>query len=146
MNKEKLLSIYRVDVESGKMFRLASSGGEKAGAEAGWVSSHGYVYITVERKKYRRARLIYLAHTGHWPTHQIDHIDRNRTNDSIHNLRDVASTENNFNRGTRVDNTSGHTGVSWARRESRWVAKVGTRTIGYFRTIEEAIGARRNQL
>lgn len=142
MTKDELLKMYSVDVNSGRLFRRNGSGGMASGSEAGWLGSHGYVYVTIARRKYRRARLIYLAHHGLWPEHNIDHIDRNRTNDSISNLRDCTTTENNRNKGLRVDNSSGCAGVSWVKRESRWVAKLGAETIGYFRTLEEAVEAR----
>lgn len=77
----------------------------------------------------------------------VDHIDGNRLDNRVNNLRIVTRWQNRLNCGTRKDNTSGHTGVSWARDKRKWVAQIqvhgkGIR-LGRFSNIDDAIAARK---
>lgn len=62
------------------------------------------------------------------------------------NLRLVTNAENQRNRSMRSDNTSGVPGVSWNKRDSRWMAHIKIngqhKNLGYFDTLEEAAAAR----
>jgi hypothetical protein len=76
-----------------------------------------------------------------------DHIDRNTLNNLRSNLREATASQQSYNQGLRVDNTSGYKGVSWNKRVKRWIVHVGDGSvtgnyIGCFKTIEEAVEAR----
>ena len=79
---------------------------------------------------------------------QIDHIDGNRENNVISNLRLVNNRENTMNRRKRNDNTSGITGVSWDKNAGKWQAyinKDGRRQpLGVFEDKFEAICTRKS--
>lgn len=77
-----------------------------AGKKAGRIGKDGYVHIKFRRGMSGTAsygltahRVIWMLHHGKWPDHTIDHIDRDRRNDSIENLRDVTMSVNLQNRG-----------------------------------------------
>jgi hypothetical protein len=73
---------------------------------------------------------------------QVDHIDRNTTNNNILNLRWVTSSENCENRGMRCDNKTGHKYISYHIRDKLYVfIKVtkGKRIAKGFKTLEQAI-------
>jgi hypothetical protein len=76
----------------------------------------------------------------------VDHIDRNKQNNVVSNLRWATHAENNFNTNVRGDNISGFKGVSKSRG-NRWYAftSEGGKTIylGSFATKEEAAGCYR---
>ena len=72
----------------------------------------------------------------------LDHIDRNRTNDSINNLREVTSSENSYNRTPRKDTYSKCIGVTYNKRDKVWQARFGKEHLGIFKTEEEAIKTR----
>ena len=57
-----------------------------------------YWVLKVDGVFFRRGRLVYAMTRGVWPTHQIDHINRDGLDDRPDNLRDVTCKENNANR------------------------------------------------
>ena len=76
----------------------------------------------------------------------IDHINRDRSDNRLSNLRIVTLSENQQNHKKRKDNTSGVSGVYWSKKDRKWHVRVWVdnepKSIGYFRTIEEAKLAR----
>ena len=95
---------------------------------AGWISSNGYRHVGIkgssEVRMYSAHRLVWCWHAGKWPMDQIDHIDGNRLNNEITNLREATNAENQHNRGKKSNNTSGFMGVSWNKNDGRWWAKI----------------------
>ncbi|MCZ2128603.1 MAG: HNH endonuclease [Anaerolineales bacterium] len=103
---------------------------------------NGYGYVRIARKSYLTHRIVWLWHHGTWPQNNIDHIDRDRMNNRIENLRVVNRSENQHNRGLSKNNTSGFPSVYWykPREKYRVQIKVDNKKthIGYFETFEEA--------
>lgn len=56
---------------------------------------------------------------------EIDHIDNDKKNNMTDNLRIVTRSENNFNKGIRIDNISGYRGVYFCKRDQKWYSKIG---------------------
>ena len=112
----------------------------RRGQVAGKPNKKGYTNIGWKHKSYLAHRIIWLMHSGKWPTHDIDHIDRNPRNNRIENLRHVTRSQNKMNMGAKADNKIGIKGVN--RKRGRWVAQIqkdGKKThLGYFGTPEEA--------
>lgn len=77
----------------------------------------------------------------------IDHINRNRLDNRICNLRACTLQENNMNKSIQCNNTSGIQGVSWDKNRNKWLVHITVNRkqihLGYFNTIEEAAEARR---
>ena len=80
--------------------------------------------------------------TGEWPPNQIDHIDRNPSNNQFDNLRLATGTENNRNRAKFRNNKSGLKGVSWSSHAEKWTVRICVdyrqMHLGYFDTKEAA--------
>lgn len=76
----------------------------KAGTPAGHKSDRGYINIRVDQRMYRAHRLIFLFHHG-WLPKLIDHIDCDRTNNRIENLRACTKSENGMNRAKSTSST-----------------------------------------
>jgi hypothetical protein len=70
----------------------------KAGRLAGNWNNRGYLVIGLENKKYVASRLIWLYIHGQWPVNEIDHINRDKRDNRLVNLRDVTHAQNSFNR------------------------------------------------
>jgi len=106
----------------------------------------GYLRIMVNRKHYLAHRLAWLYVYGYMPT-IIDHIDGNKTNNKLSNLREVSSLENQRNLTLAKNNTSGVTGVSFSKSRNKWEAKIQvngkTIHLGRFIELEDAIIARK---
>jgi hypothetical protein len=121
---------------------------EHTGARAGCVAPIGYVQIRFRRKLYYGHRLAWFFVHGKMPPHEIDHINGDRSDNRIANLRPATHRENckNMSRmtGQRL-NTSGLKGVFWDKRRKRWRASITadsrTHFVGRFDTREEAARA-----
>ena len=94
-------------------------------------------------------RLLWCHYYGKWPESNlvIDHINGDNSDNTIDNLRLVTHTENNRNRSTPKDNTSGNLGLYWAKSKKKWLVQIGsngkTIHIGTFNNKEDAIKARK---
>lgn len=77
---------------------------------------------------------------------QVDHINRDKLDNRKSNLRLVTNHQNCFNKNVKSDNTSGYSGVNWDKRYQKWRARIKNGReihLGYFKTKEEAIAARK---
>ena len=149
---EYLQKIMTYDPESGLVVRIM-----KQSWAGNWHPSHsvpksitayGYLQMNVGGRPYAAHRLIWCWVTGEFPEHDIDHIDGDRLNNRWANLRAVTRETNLRNTGIKSTNTSGVTGVSFARDRNAWHAYVGTgkgcrQSLGHFSTMIEAVEARR---
>ena len=148
LTAEKLRELLHYDQETGIFTRKVSTASRvKVGDVAGSLDGAGYLNIRVCSRKHQAHRLAWLYIHGSWPKDQIDHINRNRSDNRIANLREVTNKQNNQNKSKRSDNTSGHSGVCWHKRISKWQVKIRHNykqiSLGYFTTLEEAVSARK---
>lgn len=97
-------------------------GKAKVGIPVGRIQTDGYSQIRVDGKLYLAHRLAWLYVHGEWPTSEIDHIDRDRVNNRIANLRDVDRAINATNR--RAFGSSGFKGVTSMKKGSRFFARI----------------------
>jgi len=93
------------------------------GSKAGGLHRHGYMNIQINKKKYKTHRLVFLYHYGYLPK-EIDHIDNDKTNNNIDNLRPATRSENMKNMGFHSKNKSGAKGVSWHKASNRWTVQL----------------------
>lgn len=98
---ETLMQALRYDAETG-LFWWRENRGRRyiAGTVAGSRDKDGYTVINMNRRRYRAARLAWLFVFGAWPANEVDHINRNRSDDRITNLRLATRTQNALNRRT----------------------------------------------
>lgn len=117
-----------------------------AGARAGTVRKYptGYQKCEVKLlgKDHRAHRLAWLYMTDEPMPEQLDHRDRDATNNAWSNIRASSSMENNRNLSMRKDNSSGVTGVTWNKAAGKWrvtcMLDGKRRHLGYFDGIDEA--------
>ena len=122
------------------------SGKIKPGDKAGGKRTDGYIGIIINGKNYFAHRLAWFYHHGVWPSDSIDHIDRDRSNNKIENLRECTYSENAQNRSISSRNKSGHTGVKFHEFSGKWAAYLRFQRklhCTYHSTMEEAIEARK---
>ena len=148
LTAEYLRSILDYDPATGAFtWKISNSNRVKVGSVAGSQSDKGYLCIRVCSRRYKAHRLAWLYVYGVWPEDQIDHINRNRADNRISNLRDVSHKQNHQNTGKPRNNTSGHTGIGWHKQSSKWVVQIIHNQkkihLGYFTNIEESIAARK---
>jgi hypothetical protein len=149
---ERLRAVLRYDAETGRLFWLPRPGKLKwtvqnAGKEAFTANTLGYRCGTIDGVRFQAHRVIWKIVHGREPKGQIDHIDGNRSNNRVENLRDVSNAENARNRRPYCRTTSGTLGVSWTTHHRRWRAYITVEgkqiALGTFREKSDAIAARR---
>lgn len=101
------------------------------GDKSGTVNNQGYVQIKIFNKRYYEHRLIFFMFNGYFPQ-EIDHIDGNKSNNCIENLRSVTREQNNQNTKLRKDNTSGIKGVCWDKKSNKWKVQIVVNKKNYF--------------
>lgn len=116
-----------------------------AGKAAGGLDSNGYIECRINNRSYKVHRLIWKIVHGVEPD-CIDHINGNRSDNRLCNLRNVSMADNQRNAKRRKDNKTGVSGVRQCLRTRRWLAAIRVagkiRWIGAFTTFEEAVAAR----
>jgi hypothetical protein len=114
-----------------------------AGKEAFTSRGRGGYPSGAIRKKYVAAhRAAWCLYYGEWPDQFIDHVNRDRTDNRIANLRVVDNRTNCKNQKLRRTNTSGVMGVRWHRTKKRWDVSIGNRFVGSSANKTEAINMR----
>lgn len=119
------------------------------GRPAGHIDGLGYRIIRIGHDGYKAHRLIWLYVVGEWPAYpqfEIDHLNGDRSDNRIQNLRKVTKSENQRNGSMRSTNSSGVIGVNWVKSKRRWVARIWDgprhRYLGQFKSLEDAQQAR----
>jgi hypothetical protein len=111
------------------------------GQKAGSIHSTGYKHITFNGKVYKSHRLIWLYVYGYLPK-EIDHINGDRQDNRLENLREVTRSQNQFNKCLAKNNTSGTKGVSWHKKSKSWTVRLcinkKPKHLGYFKDLELA--------
>lgn len=114
------------------------------GKIAGYVSkSDGYHYVGFDYHELLAHRVIWLWKTGSWPTCQIDHEDRIRSNNKWKNLRQATNGQNGRN-SARINKATGIRGIDIRGKKYRVRIHISGRevVVGRFISLEEAIKAR----
>ena len=144
LTQARLQELLFYNEHTGEFMWRVHAGNRKKGDFAGSVNHRGYLDISVDGKNYRAHRLVWLYCHGRFPYGVIDHIDGNKLNNKLHNLRDVTNAKNlRSYRRKNSNNTSGFAGVS--KNWDGWKAEItfGLKKInlGTYDTKEEAAAA-----
>ncbi len=89
------------------------------GDNPGYLSNSGYYNVKIDGECYRLHRIIWLWYHGYFPENDIDHINRNKTDNRIENLREVSRSCNANNQKIRTTNRTGVLGVCKCIRKAR---------------------------
>jgi len=119
------------------------------GKIAGHVLKKGYRQIRIDTILYQAHRLAWFYMYKEWPYPEVDHINRDKDDNRIVNLRLSMPGAQQFNTEGFKHNTSGVRGVSWHKATKTWRAYVQLNKkficLGYFKTIDAAATARKNK-
>ena len=146
LTQARLKELLEYDPDTGLFrWRTARPNGVKPGQFAGSKQLQGYIHIWVDGVPHKAHRVAWLYVYGELPSTDIGHIDGNRANNRIGNLRQTNNSQNIANSKRRVDNTSGIKGVSFFAPRQRWRARIRHQGrpifLGHFATPEEAAAA-----
>jgi len=147
LTAERVLELLDYSPETGH-FTWKENVGKGAGARArgsiaGYVSSRGYRYISIDRKNVFAHKLAWIVMTGKHPHGVIDHIDGDTQNNKWSNLRDTGKVVNGLNRKKASSNSkSGVLGAAFIKSKGKYRATIRVNGrfihIGYFGTAKEA--------
>jgi hypothetical protein len=146
-NLDVLLSLLEYSEATGRLAWKVNRGRlAKAGMTAGCLASCGYMQIMINSKKYMLHRIAWYMHTGVDPIDtELDHANGDKTDNRMCNLRQASRCDNNRNQPKRKHNTSGYKGVSWSKRNRKWVARIRfewkQKHLGYFDEATDAHAA-----
>ncbi len=116
--------------------------------QVGSIHKFGYLTCSFDSKRLRVHRLAWYLYYGEFPKNDIDHINGDRTDNRIVNLRDVTKAENGRNQKKPERNTSGVSGVYRQKGRKHWFAAIrvdGKQLfLGSFLEFHEAVNARKN--
>ena len=135
--------------EGNLYWRTKPSNYAKIGKKAGTLFPNGYMRIQINHAKYYAHRIIWCYHFGPIADKlQIDHIDGNKTNNMIENLRLATHGQNQSNNKRAFCNSKTNIlGVSWFERTNKWLVQITKNNkkihLGYFVNQEDAIAARK---
>jgi hypothetical protein len=159
LHPDVLRKLLRYDPETGKLYWLARDrefcdslrswngwNTRYPGTEAFTADSgHGYKVGAIFGVKYYAHRVIFAMQNGYWPDTEIDHIDRNRSNNKLENMRQATTSGNSANRVSKPGSSSKFLGVCWNKRRQRWAAQISkngkTVLLGHFASEREAAQA-----
>lgn len=121
-----------------------SAGRARPGMRAGSFNEDGYLLVELRGQKMLAHRIAWALHFGHWPKNEIDHINCDRSDNHIENLRDVPSFINKQNmRFPKKQNSLGVLGVCARRDKFRAFISVNgaAKALGTFVSAEDAHAA-----
>lgn len=117
----------------------------RAGMAAGTVCKGGYRVVGLNRRYVKAHRLAFFIINGREPVGVIDHINGDKLDNRIENLRECSHSENGQNSRKQKNNSSGYAGVHWHKRRQLWVASIRHQRkgihLGYFAEKEDAYAA-----
>lgn len=146
LTQARLCELFYYDPDTGIFTRKLDRQCVKKGQIAGSPNEFGYLKIGIGKKVYSAHRLAWVYLYGEIPEGvEIDHVNRNKSDNRIANLRLVTHQQNMENQKTHVTNKSGYKGVSWWAPTQKWKAQIGHQGkkyhIGLYQTKEEAKAA-----
>lgn len=135
---------WRYDPETGHFFwRIRPMNTIVIGSRAGSFDGK-YWALRFEKKDYSAARVAWLMMTGSWPAGQIDHKNRDKTDDRFANLREATLVQNSYNRMRKKKNKVGVKGVHPSAGDRyRAIIRIDgkNKNLGFYGTIDEAKAA-----
>ena len=142
VGRQRLMDLLSYDPLTGVfIWKIKTSNRACVGKTAGTKAKSGYVSIQIDGKIYGAHRLAWLYVHGEWPPFQVDHRNRDRSNNRIKNLRLATPSQNGCNSTARSP-ASGVKGVSWSKQAGKWQASIGAEKkrhhLGYFNSKEDA--------
>ncbi len=140
---DRVRELFDYECSTGNLVRkVKTSNNTIVGSNVGWKNSEGYLNVRVDYVVYKVHQIIWLHVNGVWPSGVVDHINRNKTDNRIENLRDTTVHVNNINKGARKDSKTGVPNVTWRERDKKFYVacrRNGKQNYGgSFSTLSEA--------
>lgn len=131
---EELNQYFRYDPETGNIYWKINPPGKityLVGCRVGTLNTNGYLFFRFKRKHYLVHRVAWMLVNKEWPKNLIDHINGDKTDNRLTNLRAANCSQNKANAVKYKCNTSGFKGVQKDR--NKW--RAGIRHNGKFHSL-----------
>lgn len=147
LSRDRLLEAFSYDRKEACIYWKFSTGRVRSGQRAGCIKGDGYWYVQLDGIRVPIHRAIWIIENGEIPNgYNIDHIDRDKSNNHISNLRLATHAENMRNNGARKNSKSSVNGVHFCTTVNKWVARITKDrkmiNLGSFKDLDEAIWTR----
>lgn len=141
--------LFNYNELTGELSFIETKGkGKRKDKKVGCINNAGYLVVWADNKLHQSHRLIWLHYYGRLPKNGIDHINGDKLDNRIKNLRDVSQGDNTKNRRKSKNNKSGFNGVFWDGTLKKWRARVNVNkkiiNLGCFNDKSKAISARKD--
>lgn len=150
IEQHRLKEALEYDLETGDFIWRIRRGRCAAGSRAGTLNHHGYIAIQVDGRLREAQRWAWLYVHGTWPDREIDHINGNKADNRIANLRLATRSQNLMNARMHRNNRSGIKGVIFFERDKTWIATIRKdgRVVhcSYHKSADEAAAVRASVL
>lgn len=149
-SKEELRRLF--EYKDGYLYRREKKKYAKSqfgsGSSVGYLNNRGYTCFRIGKKSLKVHRAIWVFFNGDIPKNMvIDHIDQDKSNNRIENLRCVSQMQNSRNRRITTQNKSGCLGVLYSKGEKKYKSYINfdgqTKHLGTFETYEQAKRSRK---
>lgn len=139
---KELIELLEYDINTGIFtWKQDKSSRATKGAIAGTLSN-GYISITINKHIYRAHRLVWLYCFQEWPSNYLDHINGDKIDNRLDNLREATTVENSYNIKAHKDSSTGIKGIYFNKANNNYRAQIRyngkTISLGSFKTPEEA--------
>ena len=140
------------EIKDGRLYNKVQRNSRVKVGELTGSNSGAYSLVFLNGIPWQVHRILFYMTHKHLPE-TVDHIDGNKKNNHIENLRAATSRQNCFNKTLTKANRSGVKGVSWAKKSNKWNACIRvngkSKNLGYFVDLEDAkdfVGLARDML
>lgn len=138
--------LYLFEYKDGKLLNKTNSKQRKIGTQVGYKNKYGYIVCKINSKSYYVHRLIWMMFFGSLNGKDIDHINGNRSDNRLENLRLATRTENNRNlRKAKENSKTKLIGSCFHKKSGKFIAQIQNNGkyeyIGLFETAEDAHNA-----
>lgn len=123
VTQDDLKRYFNYNAKTGVVINKITRGNSKKGERSGAIDNRGYLTVSINSKMMQIHRLAFLYEKGYLPKY-IDHIDGDKLNNKIDNLRECRQQENCYNRKMSKNNQCGVKGVYWDRGSRSWRAQL----------------------
>ena len=145
LTAQRLKEVLHYDADTGQFTRCPVKG-RRSHERVGTISKKkhlAYLRARLDNKNYFAHRLAWLYVHGEWPNGQIDHINGDKVDNRISNLRVATPAQNAQNlRKARSNSKSGLIGTIWYGKKNKWRACIRVegkiKHLGYFEQAEQA--------
>lgn len=120
----RVRDLFEYDSHKGVLINKIGRAKALPGRPVGHRMHTGYLLVSIDRKQYLVHRVIWLWVNGTMPKEQIDHINLDRADNRIENLREATWSQNMANRRAHKDNQSGMKGAYFSTQSKKWVARI----------------------